>query len=202
MGYQIRILVIFIFMLIGIQSHAQKIDEDFTYHRKNRWSPSLIHWHEFYPSFTVATDLDFKWNQELTPDLQMGNIMVGMNIGLGAGYRFKLGLDDLPQATGIGVRAAFYPGTFMKYALTFDTKLLVLGNDSIYGGVISGGEFNVSYHLPSNLYEARSSLILVEARYKQWEFLWALQSYSDFIFKNRFIDGAFSVYSLNYILKI
>jgi hypothetical protein len=199
--------VLSLFLLLSSVLFAQNINDGFTKVRPNRWAPNLVNWHEFYSSAIIATDIDFEWDADYDtssilfgpPD--KGNMALGVSYGFGGGYRFKLGADDIPQSLGLGLRAEIYPTMFAKYAITIDAKLLAFGTNEMFVSVIGGGELNVSQHLPSKTTEFRSSVYLVDARYKQWEFMWALQSYSDFWFENQFIDEAFSVYRINYLFK-
>jgi hypothetical protein len=192
-------------LLAALSSFAQNTSDGFTKVRPNRWAPNLVNWHEFYSTAIIATDLDFEWDGDYDTSSILfgppddGNLALGVNYGFGGGYRFKLGSDVLPQSLGLGMRAEIYPNMFAKYAITIDAKLLAFGTNEMFVSVIGGGELNISTHLPSKTTEFRSSMYLVDARYKQWEFMWALQSYSDFWFENQFIDEAFSVYRINYV---
>lgn len=193
-------------VLVSLNAFSQNTFDGFTKVRPNRWGPNLVNWHEFYTGTIIATDLDFELDGEydstsiFSAPPAHGNIARGLSYGFGGGYRFKFGADHLPQSLGLGLRADIYPGMFAKYALTLDAKFLAFGTNEMFVSVIGGGELNVSHHLPTKTNEFRTSIYLVDARYKQWEFVWTLQSYSDFWFENEFIDEAFSVYRINYIL--
>jgi len=172
-------------------THAQTLDSGFTYYRPNRIAPRLTYWHELHFSSNLVYDSDHK-------ERDLGNVKRGINSGIGLGYMFKIGVDDLPQNIGVGLKAEYYPNRFYKFNLMTDFKLLALGNNTIRASFLGGWELNISYNTTFKEKEMHTILYLLDVQYREWELKWGLQSWYDKIIPYTLLDHGFNTFKLTY----
>jgi hypothetical protein len=173
------------------KAFTQGLDTGFTYYRPNRIAPSLTYWHEVHFSSNLVYDLDYKERTE-------GNFKRGINYGVGLGYMFKIGLDDMPQNLGIGLKAEYFPNRFYKFNIMTDFKLLAIGNQNIRGSFLGGWELNISYTPNFKEKEMHTILYLLDVQYRNWELKWGLQSWYDDFIPYTLMDHGFSNFKLTH----
>lgn len=202
----VRTLMVIAVTLISLLSFAQE-NSPYKPYETNRLSPRLTYWHEFGPSIQFTTDLDFEWDGDYDTtgffsDLPAeGNAGLGMNYGIGAGYLFKIQIDDFPQNAAIGMRAEYYPKRYSKLNMVVVVDWLALGVQERYVSIIAGGELSLSRRADGEEYAMYSLMHLLRARYKQYEFLWALQTDHTKWMEASRMDEAFNVFRLSYLIS-
>jgi hypothetical protein len=173
---------------------SQSFNEGFEKYNPKRLGPYATYWHEFLFCSSIAVDLDYKTRT-------IGNFSPGINYGLGAGYIIKLGLDDLPQSAGIGLKAEYYPNAFYKFNIQLDAKILAMGTPSRYVSVLGGGEFNVSFDIPFERREFHTIIYLMDMTLGNLEIKWGLQSWNDRFKSTSYFDYTFNSFRFTYIIR-
>ncbi|MFT5601276.1 MAG: hypothetical protein ACI9N1_001519 [Flavobacteriales bacterium] len=192
-----KIIPIILFLFIASFSFWSQEDSDYKKYRKNRLSPFVTCWHEIHISSKYAFDLDY-FIKEDRPTLNMGNLGRGLNAGTGLGYMFSIGIDDTPFYLGLGLKAEYFPGTFFKYNVMFDMKVLGLAYKDFGAVFIDGGEFNITFDNQHDQKEMHTTVYLLSARYKNLELKYGLQSWNDKYIPIIFLDDAFTLFQLTY----
>ena len=160
-------------------------------YNNRRIGPYLTQWSELHFSFNTGLDIDLE-------EADTGNVAQGINAGFGLGYMYKIGLDDLPQSIGIGVKAEHYPDAYHKFNLMIDHKILAVGDNNRYISAFGGTEINFTYNLDFQAKEMHTIIYMLDLQYNQVELKWGLQSWTDTWIPTLFIDDTFNVFKLTY----
>jgi hypothetical protein len=174
---------------------AQNFEEGFEKYNPKRLGPYSTYWHEFLIGSSITMDLDYKTRT-------LGNFSPGINYGFGVGYLIKIGIDDMPQSIGIGLKTEYYPNAFYKFNVQLDAKILAMGTQTKYISLVGGGEFNVSFDIPFERREFHTIIYLLDATLGNLEIKWGLQSWNDrFDTGNPYFDYTFNTFRFTYIIR-
>lgn len=187
-------LLLFILCFFGYFAFGQNFNDDFKPYNKKRIAPILTKWIELNGYSVITMDIDYKESTD-------GNIVNGINYGLGFNYMFNIGLDDLPQKIGIGLGAEIHPTQYFKYNLGFNHKILSIGSENVNASFIGSEEINLVFNTQHQYPQMNVILYLLEAQYKNWEVKWGLQSYWDRFIPISFVDHSFNVFKVGYKLE-
>lgn len=190
----IKIFSLFFLLSLTSFSFSQNFDAGFEKYNKKRLGPYTTYWHEFLICSSFAMDLDYKTSIQ-------GNLGIGLNYGIGAGYLIKLGLDDKPQNLGLGFKAEYYPNAFYKFNAQFDAKLLALGYQHWFASFLGGGEFNVTFDIPFERREFHTILYMLDIQFGTLELKWGLQSWYDKFKNSPYFDFTFNSFKLTYKIR-
>ncbi len=178
-------------LLFSSYAFSQGFENNFEKYDRHRVAPFGTTWHEINTYQVLTFDLDYKESYK-------GNFGTGINYGIGLGYMFNFGIDDMPQSIGVGLNAEIHPKRYTKTSLGFKHKVLSLGTEFMNASFLGSEEINLVFDYQSDQKEMNVIIYLLEAQYKSFTLKYGLQSWWDKIIPSQYFDDSFTILKLSY----
>lgn len=162
--------------------------DGFVIYNKNRLNPYMVGKHQLLFGLNYTTDVK-------VGDREYGNLAPGHNIGLGAGYNYRVMMDN--QSVALGARVEWYPDRLYKFNLNLDFDHGIYAYKGFQASVLMAGiETNISLTEDLKEWETHFIWYLAEVKYKEWELKWGMQMWWEVFKPTEFIDHSLSVFKL------
>lgn len=166
---------------------AQEIPSGFAKYNNRRIGPYTTYFHEAHLVSVYGIDYSYK-------EAEIGNLMPGLNYGLGLGYLFKLKMDNNPQSIGLGISGEYFPSRYNKFNAGIEILGLGFGNERYFLSVlITGIDANLIYTADFSEKEMGWTFYMAHLGMNNFNVKFGLQTYSEMLIPNMYIDDTFIV---------
>lgn len=153
------------------------------------------------PEFTITAIHSMDYTSDSTDEDIPGNIRHDMSYGFGMGFIYRIRYDNKGTSSGFGVKAIYYPNTFVKVSATFEAEILGLGNSRFNFFIVPAVDLIYSSSVDFKRHEWHYHLSAIRMNIYKFSLTWSFQS----PFRNGKIDtdfdDSFSILDLTYHLS-